>query len=207
MIKKLSLFLALAMLLTIGGVYAVWTFTQSTDIMDINTSSLMDMGEATSIGTYGTYSFDNQLSMVIDPAEGTNHTTALYVTGTLTITFKPNTYAPANIVKNGVTSYFSHERVSESEPQYNGTTILTVDTNRHTIGTTDSSEEIKWTKNDDGTFSVKFTAEEIAAHIDLAEIVLESKTEYDAYDRVLSKVQIKFHISDGNTSSGTEATN
>lgn len=204
--KKLSLFLALAMILTISGVYAVWTFAESTDIMDINTSSLMDMGEATTIGTYGTYKFTNNLKMVIDPKVGTNHTTALYVTGSITITFTPNVYAPADIVANGVESYFSHEAVSESTPTYLGTTILTVDNNRHTIHTTNSTEEgLKWTKDEStGVFSITFSAEDIAEHIHLAEIDLESKTEYDNYDAVLSKVQIKFHISDGNTGSGSE---
>ena len=204
--KKLSLLLALAMILTISGVYAVWTFTQSTDIMDINTASTLDMTTATSIGTYGTYEFENQLVMTIDPKEGTTHTTALYITGTLTIKFTPNAYAPAEIKENGVESFFTHD-LTNNNWTYDGTHIMTIDADQHTIAPVNGASATKWTKNGDGTFSYTFTAEEIAAHIHLAEIVLDTKAEYDAYDAVLGNGQIRFHISDGNTSSGSQPAN
>ena len=201
--KKLSLFLALAMILTISGVYAVWTFTQSTDIMDINTTSAIDMTNATSIGTYGTYEFDNQLVMTIDPKEGTTHTTSLIVEGTLTIKFTPNAYAPEDIRNYGVKSFFTHD-LTNTAWTYKGTTIMTADSDKHTIApSNDSAAAMKWTKNDDGTFIYTFSAADIAAHLHLAEIKLESKAEYDAYDTVLGQGQIRFHISDGNTSSGS----
>lgn len=199
--KKLSLFLALAMLLTVTGVYAVWTFTQSTDIMDINTTSVIDMTNATSIGTYGTYEFDNQLVMTIDPKEGTTHTTALYITGTITVKFIPNTYAPEDVRNYGVESYFSHS-LTNTNWTYLGTSIMIIDDDVHTIGTTNSDAALKWTKLADGSFEVVFTAEEIAAHIDLYEFVLDTKDEYDDYDEVLAQGQIRFHISDGQSSSG-----
>lgn len=204
--KKLSLFLALAMLLTFSGVYAVWTFALSTDIMDINTTSVIDMTNATSTGTYGTYEFDNQLVMTIDPKDGTTHTTALYITGSLTIKFTPNTYAPAEIKDYGVESFFSHD-LTNTDWKYNNTAIMTIDTDTHTIAPTNSTSESKWVKQSDGTFTYTISAEEVAAHIDLTEFVLDTKVKYDAYDTALGQGQIRFHISDGNTSSGTESTN
>lgn len=204
--KKLSLLLALAMILTTSGVYAVWTFTQSTDIMDINTTSVIDMTNATTIGTYGTYEFDNNLVMTIDPKENTTHTTALYITGTLTIKFTPNTFAPVDIREYGVESFFTHE-LTNNAWKYGETYIMTIDSEQHVIAPSNSSSAIKWTKNSDGSFSYTFTADEIASHIQLAEIILDTKAEYDEYDNVLSQGQIRFHISDGNTSSGSESTN
>ncbi len=194
------------MILTISGVYAVWTFTQSTDIMDINTTSVIDMTNATSIGTYGTYEFDNKLVLTIDPKEGTTHTTGLYITGTLTIKFSPNTYAPAEIRNYGAESYFSHDLTNENW-EYNGTPIMTIDTEKHTISPANSAGENKWVKQDDGSFLYTINAEEIASHIQLSEVVLETKTEYDAYDAVLGQGQIRFHISDGNVSSGSTPSN
>ena len=204
--KKLSLLLVLAMILTVSGVYAVWTFTQSTDIMDINTTSVINMTNATSIGTYGTYEFDNQLSMTIDPKENTTHTTALYVTGTLTIKFTPNAYAPTEIRDNGVNSYFSHD-LTNADWKYNGTDIMDIENEVHTIAPANSSAELKWTKQSDGSFTITFSAEDIAEHITLAEIVLDTKAKYDAYDAVLGQGQIRFHISDGNTGSGSTPVN
>ncbi len=194
--KKLSLFLALAMLLTVGGVYAVWTYTQSTDVMDITTSSVIDMTAATSIGTYGQYDFDNKLVMTVDPKEGTTHTTSLILEGTITITFTPNTFAPTEVKENGITSYFSHD-LAVAPWQYDGKDIITLDNDAHTIGTVNSNEERKWTKNADGTFTYVIQAEDLAEHMILTEFVLDTKTEYDAYDDALAAGQIRFHISDG----------
>ena len=196
--KKLSMFLALAMLLTVGGVYAVWTYTNSTDVMDINTTSVIDMTAATAIGTYGTYEFDNQLVMTVDPKEGTTHTTALYITGTLTIKFTPNTYAPAEIKANGVQSFFSHD-LTNTAWTYDSREIMTVDDSVHTIGTVGSGEAMTWTKQADGSFAITLTAEQIADEITLTEFVLDTKVKYDAFDAVLGQGQIRFHISDGIT--------
>lgn len=76
--KKISLLIALVLCLTISGVYATWVYSQSDDVADITGAKAITMTEATFTGTYGTYSVDSSnLTMVIDPKEGTTHTTSL----------------------------------------------------------------------------------------------------------------------------------
>ena len=93
--KKLSLLIALCMLISIGGVYATWVYSEKSDVADITGAKAITMTEATFSGTYGTYAVDtSKLTMQVDPKEGTTHVTSLVITGDLVITFKPNTYAP-----------------------------------------------------------------------------------------------------------------
>lgn len=191
MIKRFSLLVVLALCVTIGGVYATWVYSQSDDVADITGATAITMTEATFTGTYGTYSVDtSQLSMVVDPKEGTTHTTALKITGDLVITFTPNTYAPTEVKQGGVPSTFAFS-LSNQEWKYGSEYIMTVDTNTH---------DITWTKTGD-VFTYTITSEALANYLTLTAITLDTKTEYDAYDAVLTNGQVVISISDGKNAS------
>ena len=92
--KKLSLLIAMILCVTIGGVYATWTYTQNTDVADEAVNVNMNLTDVAYSGSYGTYKVDTTgLSLTIDPKTGTTHTTALYATGSIVITFTPNSVA------------------------------------------------------------------------------------------------------------------
>lgn len=188
--KKLSLLIALCMLISIGGVYATWVYSEKSDVADITGATAITMTEATFSGTYGTYAVDtSQLNMQVDPKEGTTHVTSLVITGNLVITFKPNTYAPDDVKNNGVDSTFQFS-LSNSEWKYGGEAIMTVDTAKH---------DITWTKGSDGNFTYTISAADLANYLTLTEITLDTKADYDAYDEVLTNGQIVIAISDGQT--------
>ena len=190
--KKLSILIALILCVTIGGVYATWVYSQSDDVADITGAKAITMTEATFTGTYGTYHVDtSSLSMVVDPKEGTTHTTALKIDGNLVIGFTPNTYAPEEVKQNGVASTFAFS-LSNANWQYNGQTIMTVDTEKHNI---------TWTPDGSGAFTFTISAAELANYIRLTEFTLDTKVEYDAYDAVLTEGQIVVSISDGKNAS------
>lgn len=190
--KKLSLLIALVLCVTIGGVYATWVYSQSDDVADITGAKAVTMTEATFTGTYGTYHVDTtQLTMVVDPKEGTTHTTALKITGNLVISFTPNTYAPETVKNSGVASTFAFS-LSNADWKYNGSNIMTVDTNKHNI---------TWTPAGDGTFTYTITAAELANYITLTEFTLDTKVDYDEYDAVLTNGQIVVSVSDGKNAS------
>ena len=193
MIKRFSLLVVLALCVTIGGVYATWVYSQSDDVADITGARAITMTEATFTGTYGTYSVDtSQLSMVVDPKEGTTHTTALKITGDLVITFTPNTYAPTEVKQSGVPSTFTFS-LSNQEWKYDDKLIMTVDTNKH---------DITWKKSDSGdVFTYTITSVDLARYLTLTEITLDTKTDYDAYDAVLTNGQVVVSISDGKNAS------
>ncbi len=189
-IKKLSLFVSLLLIVTMGAVYATWVYSESTDVADITGAKAITMTEATFSGTYGTYTVDvSSLSLVVDPKEGTSHTTALYITGDLVITFTPNTYAPVEVKDSGVESTCQFS-LSNNEWKYNGEYIMTIDS---------QVKDIVWEKGDDGVFTYTITAAELSNIITLKEFVLDTKADYDAYDAVLTNGQIVVAVSDGQT--------
>lgn len=190
--KKISLLIALVLCLTISGVYATWVYSQSDDVADITGAKAITMTEATFTGTYGTYSVDSSnLTMVVDPKEGTAHTTSLVIEGDLVIRFTPNTYAPAEVKTNGVASTFAFS-LSNAAWNYDNTPIMTVDTAKH---------DITWVAANDGTFTYTISAQNLANYVTLTEFTLDTKVDYDAYDRVLTNGQLVVTISDGKNAS------
>ncbi len=187
--KKLSLLISLLLCVTIGGVYATWVYSQSSDVADITGAKAITMTEATFTGTYGTYSVDtSNLTMVVDPKEGTAHTTSLKITGYLTITFTPNTHAPTEVKTNAIPTTYAFS-LSNQNWQYDDTNIMAVDT---------STKNIVWgPAESDGTFVYTISADELANILTLTEFTLDTKADYDAYDAVLTNGQIVISISDG----------
>jgi len=191
--KRISLLIALCMLLTIGGVYATWTYTQNSDVADEAVNMNLNLTDVAYSGSYGTYKVDvSGLTLAIDPAEGTTHTTALYATGNIVITFTPNSVAPADVKENGVATTYAFS-LANTNWKYEDKDIVTV---KHT-----EKHDITWTKNGDGTFSFTISAEELMEHVTLTQIELDTKAKYDAYNAVLGQGSIVISVSDGNTSS------
>lgn len=189
--KKLSLLVALALLITVGGVYATWTYTQTTDVADESVHMALNLTNVTYEGSYGTYEIDKSgLNMAIDPKEGTTHTTALKITGNLVIKFTPATYAPVEVKEDGVASTFQFS-LTNNDWKYNGTNIVTL---QHT-----NPHNINWTKQADGSFTYTMDAATLAGHISLTEFTLDTKADYDAYNAALGTGQISVTVSDGTT--------
>lgn len=190
--RKISLLIALCLIVSVGGVYATWVYSQSDDVADITNARAITMTEATFEGTYGTYTTDSSsLTLKIDPKQGTTHTTALYLTGEVVIKFTPATHAPADVKEGGVLTTYAFG-ISNSNWTYNGQQIIAVDT---------SAKNITWTPDGNGAFVYVVSADELAGLISLTEFELDTKAEYDAYDQVLTQGQLTITISDGKTTS------
>ena len=187
--RKFSLLIALALLITVGGVYAAWVFSESNDVADISGSRSITMTEATFEGAYVTYTINTDgLKMVIDPKTAGSHTTALYVTGEVVITFTASTYAPAEVKSGGVDTKWYLEKDTASWT-YNSTSIISV---------SDTKQDVEWTGSN-GTFTCTISADTIAGLLNLTEIVLDDKEAYDAYQKQLGAIDI--HVTDGKSAS------
>jgi hypothetical protein len=102
--KKLSMLAAMALCVTVGGVYATWIYaTQAVPTayatMSITLTGTSSGGQAGTLTIAGT----NVALKIDDPADGGIHQAALQydATGFFTITFTPNTNAESD-VKDGV---------------------------------------------------------------------------------------------------------
>ena len=189
--KKLSLLIAMILCVTIGGVYATWTYTQNTDVADETVNMTMNLTDVAYSGSFGTYKIDTStLNMKIDPKENTAHTTALYITGKIVITFTPNSVAPQEIKNNGVASTFKFG-LTNANWTYESQQIVTL---KHNV-----AETIVWGTPVDGVFTFVITAEELAGHILLTEFNLDTKVKYDAFNTALGQGQITITVSDGVT--------
>ena len=188
--KKLSLLIAMILCVTIGGVYATWTYTKSTNVMDDTIYTSLNLTKATNDASYGTYEVDtSNLSMVIDPKAGTTHTTALYITGEIVITFTPGAYAPTEVKENAVPTTFQFS-VTNPNWEYEGDKIVTF---AH-----EEAETIDWGEADDnGVFTFVIDADDLAGHIILTEFVLDTFAKYEAYNAALGQGQISITVSDG----------
>ena len=196
--KKLGLLIAMILCVTIGGVYASWTYTQSTDVADETVNMAMNLTDVKYSGSYGTYTVDaSKVSMTIDPKPGTQHITALTITGDLVITFTPNSVAPNEIKESGVDSTFEFGLSNENWVYDDGAGEKTLVTLGHAG---EGAHDITWVKQSDGTFTYTITATELAGHIKLNEFNLDTKVKYDAFNKVLATGQITITVSDGQTS-------
>ena len=196
--KKLGLLIAMILCVTIGGVYATWTYTQSTDVADEAVNMAMNLTKVEYVGSYGTYEVDTTgVSMAIDPKPGTTHTTSLIITGDIVITFTPNSVAPKEVKDAGVESTFTLTLSNDNWVYDDGSGEKVLVVLEHAD---EGAHDITWSKQADGTFTYVISADTLAQHIKLNEFVLDTKAEYDAFNKVLTNGQIVITVSDGQTS-------
>lgn len=195
--KKLSLLVAMILCITIGGVYATWTYTQNTDVADEAININMNLTDVVYSGSYGTYKVDTTgLNLAIDPKAETTHITALYATGNIVITFTPNSVAPSDVKENAVKSTYTFT-LANPNWKYDGKDVVTVN---HT-----EKHDIVWVDNEDGTFSYTISASDFMKHVSLTEFELDTKVKYDAYNAILGTGSIVITVSDGVTATPQQA--
>ncbi len=200
--KKLSLLIAMILFVTIGGVYATWTYTQNTDVADETVNMTMNLTDVAYSGSYGTYKIDtSDVKMTIDPKPGTTHITALTIKGDIVITFTPNSVAPQEVKENGVESTFQFGLTNASwtfndeEDATNAESAKPIVTLTHA-----EAESIDWgTPASNGVFTFVISAEDLAGHISLTEFNLDTKAKYDLFNSALGQGQITISVSDGIT--------
>ncbi len=206
--KKLSLLIALCMLLTIGGVYATWSYVGSTDIIDAFAESKVTITDAVIEGTYGIYKIDSNLVLTVDQANdnheaelvfGSNNDQPVY----LTVTFTPSVNAPKAIKDNavvselyfGVTTPMQYKMDADGNYSESGTPVDIFKFKNSGNGELDNT--FAWTKNADGTFTYTLNADALKEQISLSQtFVLDIRAEHDAF-RTALKGNIVARVTDG----------
>lgn len=196
--RKLSFLIALCTLLTVGGVYATWTYTQNTDVADESVAMALNLTDVAYSGSYGTYKINKDtLTLKVDPKPGTSHITSLIVEGEIVVTFTPNSAAPQEVKDDGVPTTFTFS-LSNDNWVYNdgeGAGERPIVVLAHT-----GAEDIVWGEPDEnGVFTFVITAADIMEHIQLGDFLLDTKADYDAFTNALRQGLIVFTVSDGIT--------
>ena len=186
--RKLSLLIALCMLISIGGVYATWVYTNTTDVADETMNKAVSMSGVTYEGSYGTFTVNvDGVTVKVDPKPGTTHDTGLKIEGEVVFTFVPATYAPQDVKDNAVGATFS-VHLSNKEWKYGDNLIFQINP---------YDSDVQWDKQTDGSFKFVLDAAELAKIIKINVFTLDTKVKYDEFDKALEAGLIVFGISDG----------
>ena len=192
--KKLSLLVALFMCLTIGGVYATWSYAGTNDIADSFAEAKVTIADAELTGANGTYKIESNLVLTVDQANDDHEAELIYSSNDgqepyLKVTFTPAANAPQNIKDSAVPSEL-----------YFGTTVpmqyrLNLETNDFdktatpvdifTFSNVSNGEldvNITWTKQGDGSFVYVLDKDALQDAIKLSRtFVLDTKAEHDIF--------------------------
>ncbi|MBR5280315.1 MAG: hypothetical protein IKU26_05045, partial [Clostridia bacterium] len=221
-----SILIALMLCLTLGGVYATWTFTNdAADIVDVKNETLVALTNATVSGAEGTFTINSNLVLSIDQkAPGDHEAVLLYnpmVEGDdiyLTITFTPAINASSDVKKDAVDAelYFSTTTTMECYVDATGHFVVPADPENLDEGVvlkeifvfgnkTDGAftKNVTWSKDETtGVFSATYDLDDIKSMIQLnGKIILDTKADYDAFSALLNG-NIVANLTDG-TVNGT----
>ena len=214
--KKLSVLMAGLTCLTVGGVYATWTYAQNADVDRQTTAVGVAMSGIADSGAYGTYEIilEQEKGLItVNPTAVDNHNAVLAYNGDITIKFTPSPSASQDVKTQGVaTVYKFYTVVGASNDQaawvYNDPNtvgddskqIFNVVTTPVTIeGVTATGEANKWTKDGDA-FVYVITQEMLKQTITLANnFFLDNKTEYEAFEDALETGSIICYVNDSAT--------
>ena len=221
--KRLSVLVALLLCVTISGVYATWTYVNnSTDIYDASKEILVELEDATTDGAAGTFSITTNLGLKIDQkeygvGEKNLHEAELeyYSTNSdpiyLTVTFTPSLNASEDIRSNGVLAelYFTTTTDMSYYADASGKLVgpesgtLKKIFSFSNFSDNEFNENIDWTKNDTGTFSVTYNESQLQNMIKLnGDLILDTKADYDHFASEHLQGTISVHVTDGKVQTG-----
>ena len=220
--KKLGTLIALLICITIGSVYALWTYSGTNDIADVAYEAKVTISDTQLSGANGTYTITSNLVLEIDQRDVNHYAKLVFKSNNtnnpdeeiyLKVVFTPSDNAPQQIKENGVDSelylglttpmqYTMDEYGNYDE---DGTPVDIFVLSHTSNGELDKN--IDWTKESDGTFSYTLGREALESMISLNTFTvtgqtgkdtfkLDTKAEHDAFSACL-KGNIIVRVTDG----------
>lgn len=184
--KRLGAIIAIALVLTIGGVYATFSYANGGVVSSENESISKELAGMTDTTAKGTITIkSNNFKIIVDDFNNNLHTAGRFENKT-TINFTPAPLAAADVRANGIKLKLT----------------ITVTGNEYVDGATThklfniSQEALDGvTLNDDheinGDFEIDF-----ADYITVTDIYLSTPTKYEAYSQAFNATTITFTISE-----------
>lgn len=209
--KRLSVLVALLLCVTIGGVYATWSYAGTDDIADAFAEAKVTITDVELTGANGTYKIESNLVLSIDQnPDNDNHEAVLLFESNngqpiyLRVTFTPADNAPHSIKENGVPSelYFGTtvpmEYKMDAEGNYSAEGTPTPIFTFSNPSDGNFSPNVTWTRNlEDGTFTYELNETDLRGMISLSQtFILDIKSEHDAFREALAG-NIVARVTDG----------
>lgn len=179
--KKISILIVLALILTIGGVYATWNYAQG-DVQSVDMDAVISLTDKVVDTPKGEIAVDmSGLSISIDDANG-DYDAELVIDGEILVTFTASDIAPADVKANGIKMQYT---IAVTTPwEYEDVQVITVDADPIAIN------------SGAATFTATITADELMDAITLADISLPTVADYDAFALVLQEGEITITVSE-----------
>lgn len=197
--RKLSILVALILCVTIGGVYATWSYPGA-DVADGHHEVVVELEQATLGGSSGSYAIESNLRIGIDQTGVGDYSAKLLFQSAnsddpyIKLTFTPSDLAPDDVKANGLDSEFY--LTTTTDMQYNGKDIFTF--SNPSDGT--FTKNVTWTK-EGNSFTCTYDLDDIEAMITLTDdFVLDTKAKYDEFSAALAG-NIKLCLTDGTVNS------
>ena len=199
--KKLSILIALMLCITIGGVYATWSYAGTNDIADQLVEAKVTIANIEYKEANGVYTIDSNLVLTVDQANEKHEAKLVYGSNNsedpyIKITFTAADYASPDIKANAVPSEL-----------YFGTTTPMQYTNKDgdkvdifwlsNTGNNTLDNEFTWTPEGNNKFSYTLDKAAIENCIKLnGTFVLGTKVEHDKFRNALNG-NIVARVTDG----------
>ena len=198
--KKITALIMMSLLITIGGVYAAWTYSEGT----ATTSSPRDsvniaLTTANDGGSNGTFSFSNAAELAIDddPDDGIVHKAVLECDVSIIITFTPSATSNSDVKAVGIPMTVT---TTYTPVQYNGkdliscvssfkSPVLTTGNTTVDAATTEADDIGIVKKEDNGTFTWTLSGSDIISLFTLykgSDLILDSRADYDTVAGLLA---------------------
>lgn len=196
--KKLSILIALMLVVTISGVYAAWSYAGTNDIADAFAESKITIADVELTGANGVYTIESNLILTVDQANDKHEAKLVFSANDgnpvhMTVTFKPASNAPAAIKENAVPSelYFGTtvpmQYKIDGEGNYSATGTPTDILKFKNVSNGNLDVNVTWTKQADGSFTYTLDQAALEEQIQLTQtFVLDLKSEHDAFREALS---------------------
>ena len=200
--KKISLFVALALLVTVGGVYAAWIYPA--DDAAVGTANKTFTGNmtqvstsATSKGTISVKTSSDTLKLFVD--DGGEYVATPIAQGSVDIIFTPIDGVSEEIANNGIemllTVSITGAQTTVKDDGDHDVKIFTVNTETVDLG--------KGTKQADGSFLVNITGTQVLSYLDFCKdgvsdhtVTLNTLAENEAFGVALDSYIINLTISE-----------
>ena len=211
--RKLSALIAMILCVSIGGVYAAWTYTNSAkDIADVYEAYTITLTTATEEGAHGTYSIDTNITKITIDQNGTTvpeddfHKAVLNVATSdngrayikITLDLAPNAPKDEDVFAAFDTTY--DLRVIDVNSQYAGSNIFNdlVPGTKTIADGADGDWELVDATNRIFSYTI-YLDQEIA----LNNFVLKSKQEHTNFGTALGNPLLRIDVSDGTAAGGS----
>lgn len=196
--KKLSALIMVLLVVTIGGVYATWSYAEA-DATTSHQHMSINLETATTTQAEGVISnVINTMNVLIDDPDN-DYTAELSVTGKMGFVFKPNAGASDDVVEDGIAMQWQLEQ-SNPAVQYDGVNIFTI-TQASPVALTSTKITAENAASFDvdlsdhiGGFYVEVTAENVSAVLNI-NLSLPTYEDYEAFRTQLNASAGKLGIS------------